>query len=85
MVKAKPTKPALGLRVAFHSVGISCLAGSVFLQCLVFFKICSQGVFMGIEKDRLILNSEVGVTIFCAIYLLYVAFSVIRSLLYPRK
>lgn len=84
MVKAKPTERSLGLRIAFHSVGISCLAGSVFLQFLVFFKISAQGAFMGIEKNRIILNSEIGLTFFCAVYLLYVAFSVLRSLLYSK-
>lgn len=74
-----------GLRLAFHSIGIGCLAGSVFLQFLVFFKIYSQGAFLGIEKNPLILNSEIGVTVFCAVYLLYVSFSSIRSLLRSKQ
>ena len=84
MVK-KPAEHAFGLRLAFHSVGIGCLAGSVFLQFLVFLKIDSQGAFLGIEKNPLILNAEIGITVFCAVYLLYVAFSSIRALLRYRQ
>ncbi len=84
MVNGKPTEHTFGLRLAFHSIGIGCLAGSVFLQFLVFLRISSQGAFLGIEKNPIILNSEIGVTVFCAIYLLYVAFSSIRSLLRSR-
>ena len=84
MVK-KPDEHAFGLRLAFHIIGIGCLAGSVFLQFLVFLKIDFQGAFLGIERNALILNSEIGITVFCAFYLLYVSFSSIRALLRPEK
>lgn len=62
-----------GLRLTFHCIGISCLAGAVFLQILVFMGIASQGFFMGIEKNPLLLNTEIAVTIFCVAYLLYLS------------
>ncbi len=85
MANGKPTSHAFGLKLAFHSAGIGCLAGSVFLQFLVFLRISSQGAFLGIEKNPIILNSEIGLTFFCAFYLLYIAFSSIRSLMQKRK
>ena len=81
----KPVEHAFGLRLVFHSVGIGCLAGSVFLQFLVFLRIYSQGAFVGIEKNSVILNSEMAVTVFCAFYLLYVSSSSIRQLLRSKK
>ena len=80
MVK-KPAAHAFGLKLLFHSVGIGCLAGSVFLQFLVFLRISSQGAFLGIEKNPYILNAEIGITFFCAFYLLYVSVTSIRALL----
>jgi len=85
MAKVKPSDHIFGLRLAFHSIGISCLAGAVFLEFLVFMGISSQGVFMGVEKNPFILNAEIGVTFFCLIYLVYVSLSSIRSLLRSRK
>ena len=84
MAKVKPTERMFGLQLTFHCIGISCLAGAVFLQILVFMNIASQGVFMGIEKNPFILNTEIVITIFCVIYLLHLSISRIRSLLNPR-
>jgi hypothetical protein len=70
---------SLGLRLTFHCLGISCLAGAVFLQVLVFLEISSQGFFIGVEKNLLILNVELIVTFFCVIYFLYLSISKIRS------
>lgn len=81
----KPAEHGFGLRLAFHSIGIGCLAGSVFLQFLVFLRIYSQGAFLGIEKNPVILNSEIAATVFCAFYLLYVSFSSIRQVLRSKK
>jgi hypothetical protein len=85
MAKVKPTEHMFGLRLTFHCIGISCLAGAVFLQVLVFMDIASQGFFMGVEKNLLILNTEIGITIFCVVYLLYVAISRISSFLNSRN
>lgn len=84
MAKVKAPEHIFGLRLAFHSLGISCLAGAVFLQFLVFLRISTQGAFMGIEKNTLILNTEIGITVFCAIYLFYIGVSSIRTLIRSR-
>ncbi|MGD0996523.1 MAG: hypothetical protein ABR909_13505 [Candidatus Bathyarchaeia archaeon] len=84
MAKVKPNEHIFGLRLTFHSIGISCLAGAVFLQVLVFMDIASQGFFMGVEKNPLILYSELAITFFCVIYLLHLSISRILSLLNSR-
>jgi hypothetical protein len=60
------------LRFAFHSFGLSCLGGAIFLQVLVFSDIVFRGYFMAIEQNATILTLEVGLTGFAAIYFLYV-------------
>jgi hypothetical protein len=67
------------LRLIFHSLGLSCLGGAVFLQVLVFKDIIVQGYFVGVEKNPLILHLEVALTIFSAIYLVHLFISKIRS------
>jgi len=68
------------LRLVFHSLGLSCLGGAVFLQILVFKDIVQQGYFVGIEQNPVILQFEVGLTVFAAIYLVHLYISKIRSL-----
>jgi hypothetical protein len=84
MAKVKPNEHMFGLQLTFHSIGISCLAGAVFLQVLVFMDIASQGFFMGVEKNPLILNAEIAFTAFSVVYLLYLSISRIRSFLNSR-
>ncbi|MGD6935108.1 MAG: hypothetical protein ACQCN5_12970 [Candidatus Bathyarchaeia archaeon] len=38
------------LRFAFHSLGLSCLGGAIFLQILVFSDIVSRGYFLYIYQ-----------------------------------
>jgi aspartate/tyrosine/aromatic aminotransferase len=85
MAKVKLNEHMFGLRLTFHCLGISCLAAAVFLQVLVFMDIAFQGFFMGVEKNPLILNTEIGLTVFCVVYLLYVSTSRISSFLNSRK
>jgi len=72
----------LGRRLlqVFHGLGLSCLAGAVFLQVLVFFDIGQQGYFFAVEQNQLILWMEIGLSGFTLAYFvpLYVRF--IRSL-----
>ncbi len=68
------------LRLVFHSLGLSCLGGAVFLQILVFKDIVQQGYFMGIERNPVILELEVVLTVFATIYLVHLYVSKIRSL-----
>ena len=67
------------LRLVFHSLGLSCLGGAVFLQILVFKDIVQQGYFMGIEQNPIILQFEVALTVFAVIYLVHLYISKIRS------
>jgi len=68
------------LRLLFHSLGLSCLGGAVFLQVLVFKDIATQGYFLGIETNPVILQLEIGLTVFALIYLIYLYISTIRSI-----
>jgi len=51
----------------------------VLLQILVFKDIVQQGYFMGIEKNPVILQFEVALTVFALIYLIHLYASKIRS------
>jgi hypothetical protein len=68
------------MRLIFHSLGLSCLGGAVFLQILVFKDIVQQGYFMGIEKNPVILQLEVALTVFAVIYLVHLYVSKIRTI-----
>lgn len=68
------------LRMVFHSLGLSCLGGAVFLQILVFKDILQQGYFLGVEKNPVILESEIALTVFAVVYLIHLYVSKIRSL-----
>lgn len=68
------------MRLVFHSIGLSCLGGAVFLQILVFKDIVQQGYFMGIEKNPIILQLEVALTVFAVVYLIHLYISKIRTI-----
>jgi hypothetical protein len=68
------------MRLIFHSLGLSCLGGAVFLQILVFKDIVQQGYFMGIEKNPFILQLEIALTVFAVIYLVHLYISKIRTI-----
>ena len=68
------------MRLIFHSLGLSCLGGAVFLQILVFKDIVQQGYFVGIEKNPVILQLEVALTVFAVIYLVHLYISKIRAI-----
>ena len=80
MAKLKMNGNFERLRLIFHSLGLSCLGGAVFLQILVFKDILQQGYFIGIEKNPIILESEIALTIFAVVYLIHLYASKIRSL-----
>ena len=67
------------IRLAFHSLGLSCLGGAIFLQTLVFTGIAQQGYFMAIEQNTTILTFEVALTAFAIIYFVYIYQRLIRS------
>ena len=67
------------MRVLFHTLGLSCLGGAIFLQTLVFTGIAQQGYFMAIEQNTTILSFEVVLTAFAIIYFVYIYQRLIRS------
>jgi len=60
------------LWVLGHTVGISCLGGAVFLQCLVFSDIFQHGYFSAVEGNPGILSLEMVLTVVTVFY--YVIF-----------
>ncbi len=60
------------IRFVFHSMGLSCLGGAIFLQILVFADIVQRGYFMAIEQNPAILSFEVILTVFALVYFIYV-------------
>jgi len=67
------------MRVLFHTLGLSCVGGAIFLQTLVFAGIAQQGYFMAIEQNTTILTFEVALTAFAIIYFVYIYQRLIRS------
>jgi hypothetical protein len=65
--------------MVIHTLGLSCIGGAIFLQILVFTGIAQQGYFTAVEQNGLILMCEVGLTVFAAIYFVYVYQRLIRS------
>jgi hypothetical protein len=60
------------MRFVFHSLGLSCLGGALFLQILVFADILQHGYFMAVEQNPAILAFEVELTAFAAVYFVYI-------------
>lgn len=52
----------------------------MFLQILVFKDIVQQGYFVGIEKNPIILQLEVALTVFAVVYLIHLYISKIRTI-----
>jgi hypothetical protein len=67
------------IRVVFHSLGLSCLGGAIFLQSLVFADILQHGYFMAVEQNPAILTFEIMLTAFALIYFIYIYQRLIRS------
>ncbi len=67
------------MRVLFHTIGLSCLGGALFLEVLVFAGIVQQGYFMAIEQNTTILSFEVVLTVFAIIYFVYIYQRLLRS------
>ena len=67
------------LRVLFHTLGLSCLGGAIFLQTLVFADILQHGYFMAVEQNQAILTFEVVLTGFALVYFIYIYQRLMRS------
>jgi hypothetical protein len=68
------------MRVLFHTLGLSCLGGAIFLQILVFTDILQHGYFMAMENNPAILIFEIVLTVFALIYFIYMYQRFIRSI-----
>jgi hypothetical protein len=68
------------IRVLFHTLGLSCLGGAIFLQVLVFADILQHGYFMAVENNPAILLFEVVLTAFAFVYFIYIYQRYIRSI-----
>jgi len=73
-------KPDRRIQVLFHTLGLSCLGGAIFLQILVFTDILQHGYFMAVEKNPAILTLEMLLTTFSLIYFIYIYQRFIRSI-----
>jgi len=67
------------VRVVFHSLGLSCLGGAIFLQILVLFDILQHGYFRAVEANPAILAMEIGLSAFALVYFVYIYQRLIRS------
>ncbi|MCL6578563.1 MAG: hypothetical protein K6T73_04140 [Candidatus Bathyarchaeota archaeon] len=68
------------IRMLFHTLGLSCLGGAIFLQVLVFADIANRGYFMAVENNPAILTFEIILTAFALIYFIYIYLRFIRSI-----
>ncbi len=68
------------IRVLFHSLGLSCVGGAIFLQILVFVDILEHGYFMAVENNPAILAFEIVLTVFALIYFIYIYQRFMRSI-----
>lgn len=74
------TKPDRRIQALFHTMGLSCLGGAIFLQILVFTDILQHGYFMAVENNPAILTFEIILTAFSLIYFIYLYQRFIRSI-----
>ncbi len=58
-------------RMLVHVLGLSSIASALFLQTTVFTSIAQNGYFRGVESNRVILSSEIGLTAFAIAYFGY--------------
>jgi len=75
-----PTKANHRAQVLFHTLGLSCLGGAIFLQLLVFTDIFQHGYFMAVENNPAVLSFEILLTAFSALYFAYMYQRFIRTM-----
>ncbi|MBS7632315.1 hypothetical protein KEJ15_01665 [Candidatus Bathyarchaeota archaeon] len=68
------------IQLLFHSLGLSCLGGAIFLQILVFTDILQHGYFTAVEQNPAILTVETALTLFTAVYFAFLYLRFIRSI-----
>jgi len=67
-------------KLLFHTLGMSCLGGAVFIEALVFSDILQHGYFCAVETEPFILTLELLLTIYAAIYLAYMFYRLMKRL-----
>jgi len=67
------------MQLLFHVLGLSSLAGSVFLQILVFKDILHHGYFVAVENNPIILLGEIVLSVYTVVYFIYIYQRFIRS------
>jgi len=77
-MKARP-RISRSIRLIINSFGLSCLGSAIFLQVLVFWDIVEQGYFRAVETNCVILAIEVALTVFAALYFVYMFQKVVRA------
>jgi hypothetical protein len=80
IMSSKTTKQDRRMHALFHTLGLSCLGGAIFLQILVFTDILTHGYFMAVENNPAILTFEMILTGFSFIYFIYMYQRFIRSI-----
>jgi len=65
--------------LVINCLGLSCLGGAIFLQILVFTNILQRGYFRAVETNITVLALEEALTVFTAIYFVYVYYRMIRN------
>jgi hypothetical protein len=78
-MKAINAKQDRRIRALFHTFGLSCLGGALFLQALVFTDIFQHGYFKAVENNPTVLAFEIGLTAFALVYFAYLYQRFIRS------
>ena len=77
-MQRKP-QPRNRMLLMFHSLGLSCIGGSIFLQFLVFVDIAQQGYFTAVERNPAILVAEISLTGLALVYFAYMYQRFVRS------
>jgi hypothetical protein len=69
------------VKILFHALGLSCLAGAVFLEALVFIDILFHGYFVAVENNMMILVLELFLTLFTVIYFVHIYKSKVKEVI----
>ena len=74
-----PPRISRSIRLIINSLGLACLGSAIFLQVLVFWDILEQGYFRAVEANSAILSIEIALTVFAALYFIYVFQKVVHA------
>jgi hypothetical protein len=69
------------ISLLIHSLGLSCLGVTIFLQILVFASILQEGYFRAVENNPCILSLELVLTAFTTVYFIFLYQKIMRQTL----